>query len=263
MNGLGQATFSGNKRYSMVKCPFHDDKHASAAVYHDGKAGPWFICYACHTSMPLGEALKKVGIEDFDYEHQNDTFDLDLFCDSFVLRSPSDRALHYLAKRGIEVESLPPYVGSTDKDNGVAFAFGLNGKYVGAQVRVFPEMQWGDVRYALEGKRTPFFGKYEAWRRGEYGRLLVVEKAFGTLKVQQASDKFDLGIAAICSAGSNMQRELFDYVDSDTTFLMDNDMAGRKAADRIKRLGYRVMIPTTPIDDWTIEKIGDVLRRTF
>jgi len=263
MGGLGQLTFTGNKRYSMVKCPFHNDHHASAAVYHDGKGGPWFMCYACHTSMPLSKALEKVGIDDFVYEGQNDNFDLDLFGDSFVLRHPSVRALRYLAQRGVDITQLPPYVGSTEKDNGVAFGFGMNGVYVGAQVRVFPEIQRGDVRYSLEGKRTPFFGKYEDWKRGEYTKLLVVEKAFGTLKIQQASDMYKLGIAALCSAGSNMQRELFDYVNPDTVFLMDNDMAGRNAADRIKRLGYRVMIPTTPIDEWSLEKIGDVLRRTF
>lgn len=250
-----------SKPYTMLKCPFHNDHHASAAVYHHGRGGvPWFVCYACHVSMPLNEALRRLGEDELEYEAE-EVFELDFSADDFRLYPPSNRALHYLEKRGVDINALPVYIGSTKRDNGVAFAFGFDGKYVGAQVRVFPERQQGDMRYFLEGSRLPFFGDYARFLREPDRKLLVVEKAFGALKVQQASDKFGLGFSVLCSAGSNVQKELFSYVTPETIFIMDDDNAGRKAAAYIKSRGYRVVLPYSPIDEWSLERITETLRR--
>ena len=133
---------------------------------------------------------------------------------------------------------------------------------LGMQVRLFPEnVKTKNIRYVLQGKRSEMFGYFPEFMRGEYRQLFAFEKAFGMLRAQQVSDKYKLGIAAICTAGSHIQNSLLGLVGIDTVFLFDNDNAGIHAGQYVNGRGFRVIIPKYPVDDMTEADLADLLRK--
>ena len=249
-----------NPRYSTCHCPLpgHTDRHASSVIYHDSHM---FVCFRCHVRIPLEKLLSELGLGTFEVERAAD-FSPVLFKEIFKFQPLTDEALAYLESRGIEdFSKLPEWVVSPAKNNGVSFLFQNNGRVFGFQTRLFPAfVERETVRYVLEGERLPWFGDLKQAK--QFGlKVLVFEKAFGALKAQVAANTFDLPFVALCSAGSHYQRELLDLVGISTKFVFDNDAAGRGAAEKVKLAGFRAFIPNRPIDDESIEKIGEIVQK--
>lgn len=255
---------SQNSRYAVCKCPFHNDRHASAVVYKRDKK---FVCFTCNVTMPLSEVLSKLGIpeDEFDVEATDEFLMPDLLEDNFTFAKPSARALDYMNDRRIDTSRLPHYVVSPRGDNGVGFLFKtMLGEPIGMQVRLFPEkMRVQNVRYVLEGKRSEMFGYYREYKTKKYKHLAAFEKAFGTLRAQQVSDLFGLSVAAICTAGSHIQWNLLNLVDLNTVFFFDNDRAGRKAGEFVKSRGFRVIIPHCPTDEMNDADLAEMLGKVY
>ena len=251
---------SSNSRYSVCHCPLpgHDDRHASSVIYHDSNM---FVCFRCHVRMPLEQLLKDLGFGSFEFERMED-FNPVLFDETFRYQALTKEALLYIESRGFsELEHLPSWVVSPAKNNGVSFLFKNNNRVFGYQTRLFPAFVTREtVRYVLEGKRLPWFGDLQHAK--QFGtKVIVVEKAFGTLKVQYAANKYNLPVTAICSAGSNFQHALLDLVNLNVPFVFDNDVAGRSAADIVKRQGYQAFIPTQPLDDAPVDKVVRIIEK--
>jgi len=251
---------SSNPRYSVCHCPLpgHSDTHASSVIYHDNNM---FVCFRCHVRMPLEQLLKELGLGDFDFERVED-FNPVLFSEEIKYQPLTKEALLYIESRGFsEFEYLPQWVASPQKNNGVAFLFQNNRRVFGYQTRLFPAfVKKETVRYVLEGRRLPWFG--DLGHALQFGiKVIVFEKAFGTLKAQYAANKYGLPVTAVCSAGSNFQRALLDLVDLNVPFVFDNDVAGRSAADFVKKQGYRAWIPKLPIDDTPVDNVARIIEK--
>lgn len=249
-----------NPRYSVCHCPLpgHDDRHASSVIYHDSNM---FVCFRCHVRMPLEELLKNLGFGVFEFERVED-FNPILFEEVIKYQPLTNEGISYIQSRGFEkLEHLPQWVVSPARNNGVSFLFQNGGRVFGYQTRLFPAFVTREtVRYVLEGKRLPWFGDLQHGKQFKT-KVIVFEKAFGTLKAQYAANMYDLPVTAICSAGSNFQHGLLDLVTLDSPFVFDNDEAGRRAADFVKRRGYRVFIPKFPIDDSTVENVAKIIEK--
>lgn len=244
------------KDYALCFCPYHDDAHPSSVVYLDNM---YFVCFGCHVKKPLEEVLEDLGVEGFSFERERE-FELDLSQEHFKFTKPTDEALYYLDIRGVDVKKLPTYIVSPLNNCGVGFAFKDNkGKIIGAQVRLFPENVIGKVRFILQGKRSPMFGYFPEYLRGEYKKLVLFEKAIGCVKAQQACDNAGLSIACVSSAGSNVQRELLTMLPKTTPCFYDDDEAGRKAGYFLKKNGFDVYISKTPFDELKEEEITEIL----
>ena len=245
-----------NPRYSICHCPLpgHMDRHASSVIYHDSHM---FVCFRCHVRMPLEKLVQELGIGTFECERAED-FNPVLFSEGFSYRPLTDEALAYLREREIyDFEKLPQWVVSPAKNNGIGFLFKNANKIFGLQVRLFPAfVEKQTVRYVLEGERLPWFGDLQYARK-----IVVFEKAFGALKAQVAANTFNLPYTALCSAGSNYQNSLLDILPPTARFVFDNDEAGRRAAASVKQRGFRVFIPKKPIDDESVERVGEIVQR--
>ena len=256
----GLSIVRSNPRYSTCHCPLpgHDDRHASSVIYHDSHM---FVCFRCHVRIPLEKLVADLGIGTFDFERPED-FSPNLFKEPFHYQPLTDEALAYLAERGLnDPTNLPEWVVSPAKNNGVGFLFQNAGKVFGFQVRLFPAfVERETVRYILEGDRLPWFGDLKAAKQCDLP-LLVFEKAFGALKAQVAANTFDLPFIALGSAGSHYQKELLNIVGPTTRFVLDNDEAGRRAADSVKRAGFRAFIPRRPIDDEPLERVAEIVQK--
>lgn len=250
---------SQNNRYATCYCPFHDDKHASALVYLDNL---WFVCFVCHISKPFVEAARDAGLDATLIAAADNIQDFDLMGDGYKFNHLTIEGQKYLEERGI-VGDLPNYVISPMSNSGVGFAFQKhNGEVIGAQVRLFPHnVKSKSVRFVFEGKRLPYFGNIQAhYQKGH--KLFVFEKAFATLKAQQAVDKYNLPIAPISAVGSHFQGGLTEIVNVNSTAFFDNDVAGINAARKMKKMtGARVIIAARPLDELTIEEMRVYLER--
>lgn len=252
-----------NKRYATCKCPYHNDKHASAVIYNADKK---FVCFTCHVVKPLEEVLRFLGIDAEDFDIDREEFVMpDLLAENFTYSLPTARALEYLNDRGVDTMRLPHYVASPKNDSGLGFLFEtMLGKAIGMQIRLFPEhVRAKNVRYILQGERSEMFGSYKEYMTGKYKYLAAFEKAFATLRVQQISDIYNLGIATICTVGSHIQSNLLKLVDLNTVFFFDNDAAGRRAGDFVKSRGFRVIIPRWPADEMTSVDLADMLGKVY
>lgn len=249
-----------NPRYSTCHCPLpgHTDRHASSVIYHDSHM---FVCFRCHVRMPLEKLVEDLGLGTFEFQRPEDFAPL-LYTENFLYQPLTDEALGYLGERGIEdFLKLPEWVVSPAKNNGVSFLFQNAGKVFGFQTRLFPAfVERETVRYVLEGERLPWFGDLAHAKRFKV-QTLVFEKAFGALKAQVAANTFNLPFVALCSAGSNYQRDLLNLVSPTTKFVFDNDAAGIRAAETVKNAGFRAFIPKFPIDDETIERTAEIIQK--
>ena len=249
-----------NNRYTTCHCPLpgHNDKHASSVIYHDTNM---FVCFRCHVKIPLEKLVEDLELGVFEFERSAD-FRPVLYTENFSYQPLTDEALSYLGERGIDDPTkLPEWVVSPGKNNGIGFLFQNAGKVSGFQVRLFPAfVERQTVRYVLEGDRLPWFGDLHHAKK--FGLLvLVFEKAFGTLKAQVAANIFGLPIVAVCSAGSNYQRQLLDIVGPTAKFIFDKDEAGARAAMSVKALGMRSFLPKLPIDDEPIERVAEIINK--
>lgn len=249
-----------NPRYSVCHCPLpgHSDRHASSVIYHDTHT---FVCFRCHVRLPLEVLVRDLGLGEFEFERP-DGFSPVLFNEDFHFRPLTNEALGYMEGRGLDDPTkFPEWVVSPAKNNGVSFLFRNAGKAFGFQTRLFPAfVEKETVRYILEGKRLPWFG--DLAHAKQFGlKIVVFEKAFGALKAQVAANTFDLPFVALSSAGSNYQKELLDVVGPDARFVFDNDEAGRRAAQAVKAAGFRAFIPLRPIDDESIERVGEIVEK--
>lgn len=256
----GLKIVSSNSRYTVCHCPLpgHNDRHASSVIYHDTNT---FVCFRCHVRMNLEVLLKELGLGVFEFDRP-ETFNPVLFTEKVRYQPLTDEALLYMGSRGFkELEYLPSWVVSPIKNNGVAFLFQNNQHVFGYQVRLFPAfVQKQTVRYVLEGRRLPWFGDLQHAK--QYGtKIVVFEKAFGALKAQVAANKYDLPVTALSAAGSHFQHKLLDIVDINCPFVFDNDVAGKNAADVLKKRGYRVFIPHYPIDDSSVDNVARILEK--
>lgn len=249
-----------NPRYSVCRCPLpgHNDTHASSVIYHDDNI---FVCFRCHRRMPLEELLKEVGLGIWNFERP-ETFNPVLYDEPLRYQPLTKEALAYLEGRGItELELLPSWVVSPEQNNGVGFLFQNGRKVLGYQTRLFPYFLGNEnMRYVLSGKRLPWFGDLQRGKQDGL-KLLCFEKAFGTLKAYMAAQKYDLPVMPICSAGSHFQRQLLDIAGIDTVFVFDNDVAGVEAGKRVRHFGFRVVIPTNPVDEMSIEGVGNIIKK--
>ena len=238
------------KRYTSCFCPFHNDQHASAIVYHDSM---WFVCFTCHISLPLDAV-----VEDVDQFERGLPDDLDLIIKPLRYHSLSDVAKDYLATRGI-YGNIPNWVKSPENGLGIALMFTtFTGDIVGAQIRLFPEnVENRSWRYMFEGKRLQWLGNYRPHKN-----LFVFEKAFAAVKAQIAIDMFGLDAVAISSVGSHFQTSLLDMTTVDTVFFFDNDDAGRRAGKRVKeQTGATVVVPKHEMDELSFGEMKEKLER--
>ena len=247
------------EKYALCYCPFHHDKYASAIIFLDSM---WFSCFSCHVSMPASKAAQEAGYGEVELAGSPENFNIDLLLEDVKTQPLTEEALEYLHTRGIDGD-FPSYLVSPRSNSGVSFAFKNNrNQTIGLQTRLFPEYVLDkSSRYVFEGKRLPFFGDISG-RYAKKDRLFVFEKAFATLKADIASKRYDLGISAISAVGSHFNAKLLDFTDIDTVFFFDNDEAGRKAGMRVKEItGARVVLPGKPLDELTIEEMGEFLRK--
>ncbi len=249
-----------NPRYSVCHCPLpgHTDTHASSVIYHDNNM---FVCFRCHVRMPLEILLKQLGFGSFEFERVED-FNPVLYNEDIKYQPLTKEALLYIESRGFsELEHLPQWVVSPQKNNGVSFLFQNSGQVFGYQTRLFPAfVQRETARYVLEGRRLPWFGDLQHGLQYKT-KIIVVEKAFGALKMQYAANKYELPVTAISCAGSNFQGALLDIVNLNCPFVFDNDTAGKSAASFVKKMGYRAFIPALPIDDMPVDRVAKVIEK--
>jgi hypothetical protein len=212
--------------------------------------------------MPLNLLLKQVGLGEFDFETPEAEFNPELFSEPVKIAPLSQEAFSYLESRGIQdLEYLPSWVASSQKNNGIAFLFQNFNRLFGVQIRLFPHfVVRPSVRYVFEGKRLPWFGDLQHAKQYQT-KLVVVEKAFGALRAQMVANEKEMPITILSSAGSNIKGDILDLVGPATPFIFDRDEAGFRAADFVKKRGFKAFIPTQPFDEMSREGIEKILNK--
>lgn len=201
-----------------VRCPFHNDSHASASFNSDKGL---FICYACGekaNSRRIAEQTNGVVVGSITTKSQEDASkDLDWTAWG---RSPLALDNPYLAGRRVTNEQVRRF-DIRANHTGILFPICDNtGRLVGYQMRKYS----GKPKYVFHGDKADFW-PYE--NLATNGVLYVVEGVFSVLRLDR------VGLKAVAIFGTGNARRVAPYLrPKDAYALFDTDDAGLVAMGR-------------------------------
>lgn len=228
--GLEVMGTSGGEQ--LVKCPFHDDHHASASW---NPKYDLFYCFTCGFGLNLQQLLTRLGrdIDDeFLIEESLHVPKLDLKPEEPDLWPGLKRHNKYLAKRGISVWAAEEYGVGIEDERRVIFPVADNdGKTVGIIARY---IEPGDgPRYKKSGVQRPLWPTH-LWQglySGEH--IIVTEGIFSALRIASCSKRFT--VLSLCGAKAN-DEIVAALSPFHPLIIYDRDRAGINAAKKLKAM---------------------------
>lgn len=231
------------QNYYLCKCPnpHHKDNHPSCILWKDtGK----FKCMSCDFSGFADgfEGSANFRLPDFDYVPK--------YYDA------SNEIKEYLGLRGVKY--TPNFVVSPPHNDGVGFLqTHVNGQVIGLSQRMFNPFG-ENVRYIYQGRKASFTGDISPFYKDNFP-IIVFEKMFGMLRALSVSKEQGIPLTLLSSNGSKLDYKFWQRFNSASViFIMDNDMAGTKARDFLRKLGFNAFVsrsPTDEISDSEMEKL--------
>ena len=246
---VGLDVVGGAGAEELVKCPFHDDTHASASWNPKSNL---FYCFTCGFGMGLEQLLKAMGkeidSEAFYAEREEHVVELDLSRSGSM--SFSDGYYHYneyLKLRGVSEQACKDY-GVTVAEDGSKVFFAVTdhiGKTVG---RISRNVYASSTRYIKVGEQRPVWpmDRLMGLCYGEY--VLITEGLFSCLRIASVDNR----IQPFALAGAKANMKIVAALSSfNPIFIYDRDRAGIAAATRMKQLKpeWTVLTAATAPDD--------------
>mgnify|MGYP001005789887 CR=1 FL=1 len=229
--------------YFLCKCPnpHHKDTHPSCILWKDtGK----FKCMSCDfAGFADGfESSNYFKLPDFDYVPQ--------------YFQPSEEVISYLGER--KIRHIPQFVVAPPHNDGVGFLqTHVNGQVIGLSQRMFHPFG-ENIRYIYQGRKGSYTGDITPFYESNCP-IIVFEKMFGMLRAYTVAKDWDIPLTLLSSNGSKLDFKFWQRFNSASLlFIMDNDMAGVKARDFLKKLGFNAFVsrnPTDEISDSEMEKL--------
>lgn len=230
------------QNYFLCKCPnpHHKDTHPSCILWKDTGR---FKCMSCDfTGHADGfDTSNYFKLPEFDYQPE--------------FYNPSIEVLDYLKQRKVRV--VPDFVKTPAHNDGVAFVQSqINGHIIGLTQRMFTPFE--NMRYIYDGRKGSYTGDIKPFFENNYP-IIVFEKMFGMLRGVTVATELGLPLTVLSSNGSNIDWRFWQRFNSaNVLFIMDNDMAGTKARDFLRKLGFNAFISrkeTDELDDNEMEKL--------
>lgn len=247
----------------LVKCPFHDDTHASASW---NPKSDLFYCFTCGFGMGLEQLLKATGKEidsdAFMEEREEHVVKLDLSRPGSM--SFSDGHYHYndyLKRRGVSEQACIDY-GVTVSGEGDKVFFAVTDTHGRTKGRISRNVHESSTRYIKVGEQTPVWpmDHLVGLTYGEY--VLVTEGLFSCLRIASV----DKRIEVFALAGARANKSIVSVLSAfNPIFIYDRDKAGIRAARRMKKFKPEWIVLTAGISpddmmlDSSITKLIDKL----
>lgn len=231
------------EKYFLCKCPnpHHKDTHPSCILWKDTGR---FRCMSCDFSGFADgfEGSDYFRLPDFDYVPE--------------YYKPSPEVLAYLDARKVRV--LPEFVVAPPHNDGVGFLqTHVNGQVIGLTQRMFHPFG-ENVRYIYQGRKGSYTGDIKPFYENNHP-IIVFEKMFGMLRALTISNERSIPLTLLSSNGSKLDFKFWQrFNTANLLFIMDNDFAGIKARDFLKKLGFNAFAsrrPTDELNDDEMEKL--------
>lgn len=218
----------------LVKCPFHDDKRASASWNPKSNL---FYCFTCGFGMGIHELLKRtkssIDAEAFIEERSEHVVELDLsrpeaFRDSFGGMFYND----YLRARGVSEQVCIDY-GVTVSADESKILFPVVNTYSKTLGRISRSTYETSTRYIKVGEQFPIWpmDHLVGLCYGEY--IIVTEGLFSCLRIASVDKRIEVVSLAGAKANSGIVATLSSF---NPIFIYDRDKAGIRAAKEMKRM---------------------------
>lgn len=233
----------------LVKCPFHDDTHASASW---NPKSDLFYCFTCGFGMGLEQLLKATGKEidsdAFMDEREESVVKLDLSRPSSMSFSGgcyyhSD----YLKLRGVSEQACIDY-GVTVSGDGNKILFAVTDTHGKTKGRISRNVYESSTRYIKVGEQTPVWPMDHliGLCYGEY--VLITEGLFSCLRIASVDKRMEVFALAGAKANKSIVATLSGF---NPIFIYDRDKAGIRAAKRMKKFKpeWTVLTAATAPDD--------------
>lgn len=242
---IGLEVVGGAGAEELVKCPFHDDKNASASWNPKSNL---FYCFTCGFGMGLEQLLsamgKEIDIEAFMDEREEHVVELDLSRPARMSFSEGYCNYNeYLELRGVSEEVCKDY-GVTVSGDGSKVFFTVTdhiGKTVG---RISRNVYASSTRYIKVGDQRPVWPMDRLYSSpyGEY--VLVTEGLFSCLRIASVDKR--MSVFALAGAKANMYivAALSSF---NPIFIYDRDKAGIAAARKMKKLKPEWIVLTSKV----------------
>lgn len=256
---LGLEVVGQSAGEELVKCPFHDDSHASASWNPKKNL---FYCFTCGFGLNAQQLLDKTGYKvELGDEVTEEAPKLDLSRSTERFFTPGLFHYHsYLKSRGISRETCGDYgVTASECEDVIYFPVtDVVGKTVGRISRVAYHTK--GIRYIKVGKQTP------VWPMDLIGRLcygewiIVTEGLFSCLRIASVDSRMICLSLAGARANKSIAATLAPF---NPIFIYDRDVAGMRAAGRMKKLLPDSIVltagvpPDEMMDDSKIRKLVD------
>lgn len=231
------------QNYFLCRCPnpYHKDAHPSCILWKDTGR---FKCMSCDfTGHADGfDTTTHFRLPDFDYKPE--------------FFNPSLEVTNYLKQRNIRI--IPDFVVTPQHNDGIGFVqTQINGHVIGLTQRMFSPFS-DNMRYIYQGRKGAYTGDIKPFFESNHP-LIVFEKMFGMLRGLTIATELALPLTILSSNGSNIDWRFWQRFNSaNVLFIMDNDMAGIKARDFLKKLGFNAFISkkeTDELSDSEMEKL--------
>jgi DNA primase len=161
----------------------------------------------------------------------------------------------YTRSRRISYSTLAAYGVQATADS-IIFPFtDLRGKVTGTMSRYTDPEKVG-TRYKIHGKRQPLWPMHWLKERATLNsEVVVVEGAWSAMSLYQWDHYFVLSLMG-AKAGAEIVEILAPF---QTVYLYDDDVAGRNACKKMRRLGVEraYVLPVAP-DDMSVEQLEEL-----
>lgn len=220
--------------YFLCKCPnpHHKDAHPSCILWKDTGT---FKCMSCDFSGVADgfETSDYFKLPDFDYVPK--------------YYEPSVEVKSYLKSR--RVEYIPDFVVAPPHNDGVGFLqTQVNGQIIGLTQRMFNPFG-ENVRYIYQGRKGSYTGDISPFYENNYP-IIVFEKMFGMLRALTIAKNKDIPLTLLSSNGSKVDIRFWQrFNTASLVFIMDNDMAGNKAKEFLKKFGFNAFVSKISTDE--------------
>jgi len=254
--GLEVVGASGGEE--LVKCPFHDDHHASATWNPKSEL---FYCFVCGIGMNLEQLLKKTGNKidaDIFYEEWTPP-SIDLSRDEASWEVGFTTHCDYLAERGVSKKVATKY-GVEVSGDGERIIFPVRDHYGKTMGIIWRYINPGvGPRYRKSGKQYPIWPMdyLVGTARGEY--VIVTEGLFSCLRIASVDPRFRV----VALAGAKANLDIVAAMSAFTPiFIYDKDLAGIRAAKQMKSFRpewtvFTVRVPPDDRSDEGVKKLVD------
>ena len=250
----------------IVKCPFHNDRHASA-WWNPVKNLFW--CSVCQIGANIEQLLfltgNKIDVEAWNEYEEREVPLVSIEPDDYEPRVGAPFYSSYIERRGVSESIALAYgltVGVVWPD--ITIPVRNRGGYLtGTITRFIDTTRSKGQRYQREGKMWPVWPmeRLQGVIAGEF--VLVTEGIFSALRWLSVNSTF----CTFSTAGARANRDIAEVLSPFTPiFLYDADGAGRRAARKMRELrpdAFVYTMATAPddMDDAQLKKLDRWLRR--